>query len=525
MSDEERSKDQLIKELHQRIEELEKLETEHNRVEEALRESERELSAIFNSTKDGVLLLDKTGKIIKMNKEITEIGGYAGKDVIGKRFNTLKFFTSKSLSKMTVAFAKIMVYIEVPPFEVELKTKDGKKSYLEIYVSPVEENGEIVGSISILRDITKRKRAEEMLKVSEEKYRDLFENAYDVIWTADARGRYTSINKMFEKSLGYKRGELIGKQSLKLVAEEDRGKSIQIYEKTLDGEPQSYELKIKTKNGNTRIFTLRTRPIRENESIIGIQGIARDITERKKAEQQREKARKESEFYADVLAHDIGNINQITLGYLYLLQKAKDKKTKEKNVDSIRKSVMKSGILTGRIKALKEIEDTKTEKFDLNRSIERSIEKIKAYFDKEIKVNLDMNKHYYVKANDFLDKVFFNILENSVEFTFQDKVIIDIKTEEKDGFCNIHIHDNGFGISKEKREDILENLETLSKRTGMGLYLVKKILDRFNGKFEIKDVKKGTEIVVTLPVVGQNGGSARSVHPQRSHKRNERKGR
>jgi len=88
-----------------------------------------------------------------------------------------------------------------------------------------------------------------------------------------------------------------------------------------------------------------------------------------------------------------------------------------------------------------------------------------------------------------------------VEHTFKDKVIIDIKTEEKDGFCNVHIHDNGLGISKEKKKDILENLETLSKRTGMGFYLIKKILERFNGKFDIMDAKKGTEIVVSIPVM------------------------
>jgi signal transduction histidine kinase/CheY-like chemotaxis protein len=241
--------------------------------------------------------------------------------------------------------------------------------------------------------------------------------------------------------------------------------------------------------------------------------------ERKEAEHQKEKAKREAEFYGDVLAHDIGNLDQITMGYLYLLRTAKDEEARKKNINGIKKSIMKSKRLAESIKILKIIKDTKIEKFDLNKSIERSIENIKEYSDKEIEVKLHIDKKYYVKANDFLDKVFFNIFENSVEFIFKDEVIIDIKTEEKNGLCNIHIHDNGIGISKEKREDILENLETLSKRTGMGLYLTKKILERFNGKFEIKDVKKGTEIVVSIPVI--NGGSARNVHPQRHHKQME----
>ncbi|MEA2053938.1 MAG: PAS domain S-box protein [Candidatus Thermoplasmatota archaeon] len=127
---------------------------------------------------------------------------------------------------------------------------------------------------------------EEALRESEKRYRELFENANDIIWTADVKGRYTSVNKMFEKSLGYDREELIGEQSLKLVADEDKEKSIQIYRKTLGGKPQSYELKIKTKDGNTRIVMLRTMPIRENGEVIGVQGIARDITENKKVEEE-----------------------------------------------------------------------------------------------------------------------------------------------------------------------------------------------------------------------------------------------
>ncbi|MCK4433797.1 MAG: HAMP domain-containing histidine kinase, partial [Methanomicrobia archaeon] len=197
-----------------------------------------------------------------------------------------------------------------------------------------------------------------------------------------------------------------------------------------------------------------------------------------------------------------------------------DEETKKKNVDGIKKSIMKSKRLAESIKTLEIIEDIEIEKFDLNKSIERSIKNIKEYSDKEIEVRIDTDKQYYVNANDFLDRAFFSILENAVEFTFQDKAIIDIKTEEKDGFCNIHIRDRGIGIPKAKKEDILENLETLSKRTGTGLYLTKKILERFDGKFEIKDAEKGTEIVISIPVI--NGRFVRNVHAQRSHKRNER---
>ena len=226
-----------------------------------------------------------------------------------------------------------------------------------------------------------------------------------------------------------------------------------------------------------------------------------DITERKRIEEQRENARKEAEFYADILLHDMGNINQVILWSLYLIRKERDEEARNRSIDKAIKAVNKSKGLIESIKILKMIKNTKIEKYDLNSSIERAIEQIRRCSDKKIEVKFIADRRYHVKANNFLDKVFFNILENSVEYTFQKDVIINIKIEEKDSFCNVSIRDYGLGISKKKREDILKSLESLSKRTGIGLYLTKKILDRFNGKFDIKDVEKGTEIFLSIPSV------------------------
>jgi len=365
------------------------------------------------------------------------------------------------------------------------------------------------------------------LRESEERFRALIENSSDIIQIVDSEGIIRYVSPSVQRILGYKSEELIGKQSIDIVHPDDLPFVAKGFEKAVRNPhmPVLVECRCKHKNGTWRVIEGTGANYLDDPIVNGFISNMHDVTEHKQLEQEREKAKRETEFYSDVLGHDVGNINQIISGYLYLLENAKDEETRKKNVIGIKKSIMKSKRLAESIKVLKIIKDTKIEKFDLNESIERSIENIKEYSDREIEVKLDVDKKYYVKANDFLDKVFFNILENSVEYTFHDPVIIDIEIEEKDGFCNAHIHDNGLGIPKEKKEDILKNLETLSKRTGMGFYLMKKILERFNGKFEIKDVEKGTEIVVSIPVVRQNGGSARNVHPQRSHKRNERRGR
>ncbi len=527
MERDDRSKDQIIKELRKRIVELEKSEIERKRTEKALKESEElyRLLSEFNkelleNSPAGIVYINKEINVEYENSEMRRILGLPlGKEweTIGMNIKDIPLIKEAGISSI---FDDLMEGKEISE-ETSFTFSHGEKGYLTLRGVPLFEDSKFIGAVLIVNDITERKKVEEALKESEERYRTLVGHAYDWIWTLDKDGNFTYFNEAAEKGSGYKFEEGKGTSFVPIIVPEDLPRVQEIFAKTLKGETQTYSVRIYDKNKEIVILEVNTVPIMKEEEIVGTVSVGRDVTERKRLEEQREKARKEAEFYADVLAHDVSNIDQITLGHLYLLENAKDEEIKRKNIDGIKKSVMKSARLIDSLKILKKIEDTKLKKFDLNKSIERSVEKIKAFVDREIAVNLNIDKKYHVSANDLLDNVFFNLLENAVEFTLQDPVIIDIKTEERDRFCHIHICDRGIGISKEKKKDILENIETLSKRTGMGLYLVKKIFDKFNGKFEIKDVKKGTEIVIGIPM-RQNGGSARNVHPQRSHKRNKR---
>ena len=134
-----------------------------------LRESLERMTAIFNSTRDGIAVLDKTGKIISINKSLVEIGGYSEKDIVGKRIAVLKMFTPKSLAKIMAAFIKRMAGGVIPPYEVEAKMKNGKKKQIEIHGSLLKIRGKIIGDVAVLRDITDRKKTgAELEKKNEE---------------------------------------------------------------------------------------------------------------------------------------------------------------------------------------------------------------------------------------------------------------------------------------------------------------------------------------------------------------------
>ncbi len=136
---------------------------DQKKAEKMLQQNEDELNAIFNGANDGIVLLDKTGKILRINKYIVEIGGYTEEEILGKRFSALKMFPKKSMSKMITVFGKLIKGQEIS-YEVEAKTKKGEKKIIEVHNSFVKKEGKVKGVIAILRDITKRKKSEEELK-------------------------------------------------------------------------------------------------------------------------------------------------------------------------------------------------------------------------------------------------------------------------------------------------------------------------------------------------------------------------
>ncbi len=130
--------------------------------------SKETLEAIFDSVRDGLVMLDKTGKITKISESLIEIGGYPKEELIGKRLKFMTMFTPKSLAQMMMNFIRTIADNEIMPYEVEGMTKDGKKLFAEISGSPLKVQGKIIGVVAVFRDITEKKTTEEELKEKNE---------------------------------------------------------------------------------------------------------------------------------------------------------------------------------------------------------------------------------------------------------------------------------------------------------------------------------------------------------------------
>jgi PAS domain S-box-containing protein len=167
-------------------------------------------------------------------------------------------------------------------------------------------------------ELDERERAEQALRASEERYRDLIENAGDIIYTHDLQGNFTSLNKAGERCLGYAREEILGSNIAQIVAAEYRGLARQMTRPPRrDPEANTYELETISKEGRRLILEVRPRFICEDGTPIGVQGIARDLTERKRLEQQFLQAQKMEAVgrLAGGIAHDFNNLLTIILGY------------------------------------------------------------------------------------------------------------------------------------------------------------------------------------------------------------------
>ena len=172
-------------------------------------------------------------------------------------------------------------------FEFRWISKDKRIVWVRAHTTIVcDEDGKPLGVRGVVIDITERRRAEAALRESEERYRDLVENAHDLIYEHDLQGNYTSTNKAGEQVTGYSLEESLKLNLLQTVAPEYREKAQQMLSRKLAGEKvTAYELEIIAKDGHRVAVEVNTRLVFKDDVPVGVQGIARDITERKRAEE------------------------------------------------------------------------------------------------------------------------------------------------------------------------------------------------------------------------------------------------
>ncbi|MGE3539639.1 MAG: response regulator [Candidatus Tectimicrobiota bacterium] len=211
------------------------------------------------------------------------------------------------------------------PFQAEyrLYARDNHEVWFHHEAVIVKDNTaeDVLCLQGILLDITERKHTEAALRDSEARYRDLVENANDIIYTRDLEGLLTSLNRKGEEVMGYSREEILGMPLSDLVVPEQQALVREIVARTLtDTAPEITEVTIVGKHGQRVTLEVRTRLLTQAGQPVGVQGIARDVTERKRLEAQLRQAQKMEAVgtLAGGIAHDFNNILAAIFGYTEL---------------------------------------------------------------------------------------------------------------------------------------------------------------------------------------------------------------
>ncbi|UCG82389.1 MAG: PAS domain S-box protein, partial [Dehalococcoidia bacterium] len=290
---EEKTKRQLIQELealHKRVAELEQTEPAKVWSAEAWLKGELETSAAVDEMPDGVMLVDMAGKVLYANKAFERLFGYRADELVGRSALALPTYRgSKDKARALEILQDLIDKGSAEHIDIGAVTKDGEEIAISFAASVIRDaQGKPRTLVAVMRDITERKRAEETLKEREENFRVLIDNSLDisVIMNADQTIRYVSPS--VERILGHKPKELIGKNALDYLSPEDVDYISRNYDILAQhpGQTVSIEVRFRHKNGSYRVLEGIANNLVHDPTVAGIVINARDISERKQAEQK-----------------------------------------------------------------------------------------------------------------------------------------------------------------------------------------------------------------------------------------------
>ena len=440
--------------------------------------------------------------------------------------------------------------VYIAPYQVEVLTTDGRKLPYEINAARITYMGKPVDIVAF-RNITERKAAEEKLReyrdhleelverrttefrnVNEELQREInerkaaegvlktyqymVESAHDAIFFKDLESRYVIANSKALVAFGLSREDVIGKNDYEIMLnKEEANKNIED-DQLVFRTGKTAELVKQMHGAGGKHFWFQAIKVPQFDArgnVMGLVGIARDITERKAAEKRIEEEYRRAEFYVDLMGHDINNINQVTRGYLEFLLRDSDfpdkfRKYVEIAFDHVRKSVD----IISNVETLSKIQSGEIglERIDIYPAYRSAVEAVKPQ-SRDVRINSNITEgRYFISGNALLSSVFSNLLNNAVKFDRHDIVKIDVDISSPDDDWRLEFKDRGRGISDDYKNIIFNRLERAGESaqgTGLGLTIVKYIVESYGGSVWVEDRVKGyraqgSNFIVLLPKGG-----------------------
>lgn len=398
--------------------------------------------------------------------------------------------------------------------QTRLTAKDGREVWVEERSEWItNSSGERAGTRGVMIDITERKRSEVALIESEKRYRDMVENAIDIIYSHDLEGNYLAANAAAERITGYTHTEIMTMNVGQVVAPEflERSRKM-IAEKLEAGSDTAYEIEVLAKGGRRVALEVSTRLEFLDGKPVAVHGIARDITERKLlAEELRQSQKLEAiGLLAGGISHDFNNLLTAIQGYSEITLARMDADDPLRaNIEQIKETGERASALTHQLLAFSRKQVLKPIVHNLN-SVIRDLDKMLRRIVREnIEFEIDLDERLSnIEADPGqLEQVIVNLAVNAQD-AMPTGGKLRIKTENIAGpprRVKMTVSDSGEGIDQQVLERIFEPFFTTKesgKGSGLGLSTVHGIVKQSGGDISVASAKgQGATFEIILPAV------------------------
>ncbi|MDP2674960.1 MAG: PAS domain S-box protein [Dehalococcoidia bacterium] len=285
-------------ELIERVTHIAGIAIDRRLADEALRRRERELKALVENAPDIIARFDSELRHVYVNPAVERVMGMPPEEIIGKTHSELGMPEELYSTWQTSLRA---VFDTGEERVIEFGTPKGARYYQSRLVPEFADDGSLETVLTITRDITEHKRAEEALRASETNFRDLVENISEVIYAQDKDGRVTYVSPVVEQIGGYSPQEVIGRPFTDFIHPDDLPSLMESFRRTVAGNPEPFEYRVATKTGDFRWVRTSSRPVYEGDRIVGLRAVLMDITDRRRVEE----ALRESETKFRTLAETV----------------------------------------------------------------------------------------------------------------------------------------------------------------------------------------------------------------------------
>jgi len=488
------------------------------------------------------------GTVFYWNKASEEVYGYSTAEALGRNLADLivppdllsLFRQCLQVGKQVKQSGEFM-----PPGELLLLHKQGHRVPVYSIHTAVCIEGKDPLLFCIDVDLSERKKVEEALRESEEKFRTIFENVTDLITYVDKRGKILDVNKRIESLLGYKREEVVGRHFAALGVLRPRALPgiVSLFRKSIKkGKATSpIELELVHKNGDSVFVEVGTQFVMKNGTAEGVVNIFRDITERKQLEEQLRHSQKMEAVgqLAGGIAHDFNNQLTAIMGYAEMLSMKLEDDKLRRDAENIIRAAKRSADLTQQLLAFARKGKFRTAAVNIHKIIGEVVMLLEHSIDKRIGIQRLLKANPPVTVGDptQLQNALLNLALNArdampeggkIVFT-TDVVMLD------ELFCRSHsnevtpgpylmvsVSDTGLGMDKETRKHIFEPFFTTKQHgagTGMGLAAVYGTVKSHGGFIDVtSEPQRGSSFTIYLPLVetGEDEGEIpRKAQPSR----------